>query len=69
MTTFHTELLTEDEQTEPITRWRLDYARELGYDHVQTVCIATNRPLVDLHRLESLIKQGCSRECAYDILR
>lgn len=59
------------ELTAAVLAWRVQRITEMGFDHEKAVEMAEARDsaghLLDLHRLERMLAQGCERDTAYAI--
>lgn len=53
--------------SEPVWRWRFEYALRLGFAVAEAALLALER--LDLHEVESLIRRGCEPALALRILR
>jgi hypothetical protein len=66
MTAAQFEQLEESEAVE-VLRWRFDVLLRIGFDIEQAAVIAANVE-IDLHAAEDLIRTGCPRDLALQIL-
>ena len=56
------------EHVDKVLEWRKEYLVRAGYDEEEATLLAEHPGVVDLHRAEALLEQGCPSTTALLIL-